>query len=247
MSTLLATIQARRGLKANLPTSCAPGELLWAEDTHELFIGDATGLPTQVGAGGGGAPTGSNIMLMNSMLAEGWNNNNAGLGGYSLLTGLMGNLFLNAGAKCQINIVSWALGTGLKINKATLQKWTRTSSVYNQTYISTSPVTWNGGNASPSLNIGDNLSDPIAMAIDANHCYQLMIYFDPTTDVNAALKPSEGATPYASYSSPFPEQAIFSGDWTGYTTYPPVLGYGPAGLYWSGSYFVMGLERFVTA
>jgi hypothetical protein len=45
MSETSTIIQARRGLKANLPAECAQGELLFCLDTHELFFGMGTGTP----------------------------------------------------------------------------------------------------------------------------------------------------------------------------------------------------------
>lgn len=41
MSTLYRQLQIRRGLKTNLPTG-ADGELLFCDDTGELFIGNSS-------------------------------------------------------------------------------------------------------------------------------------------------------------------------------------------------------------
>jgi hypothetical protein len=44
-SETTTTIQARRGLRGNLPASAAPGELLFTTDTHELFFGMGASTP----------------------------------------------------------------------------------------------------------------------------------------------------------------------------------------------------------
>ena len=49
-------LQIRRGLQTSLPGTPADGELLYATDTGNLYIG-VSGTPTIVNSGGGGGAT----------------------------------------------------------------------------------------------------------------------------------------------------------------------------------------------
>lgn len=55
-----ATMQIRRGLEANLPSTAPSGELLFTTDTDKLFIGTGTGIIQVGGSGFSGQTIGFN-------------------------------------------------------------------------------------------------------------------------------------------------------------------------------------------
>jgi hypothetical protein len=199
--------------------------------------------------GGGGAPAGSNITYLPWLVGGGFSNptNGGGTwGGYTLFTAIEGNRVMNAGSKCKIDLFVPSGGSlPLKVNKAVLQKWNRDFPSYGG-FISSVPITWNGGNASPTFANQHNLSDEIEMAVDPSATYQIVIYFDSSSSSSASLQ-SVYVTAFGPQGSGnVPAQAVYSGDWTGFTSYGIAIGQS-SGFYGNGQWQFCGLNQFVTA
>jgi hypothetical protein len=61
--TIQGEVQVARGLKANLPSVGAAGELFFCTDTNQLFVGTGTGMVV-VGGGSQGLTAAQQIALM---------------------------------------------------------------------------------------------------------------------------------------------------------------------------------------
>jgi hypothetical protein len=84
------------------------------------------------------------------------------------------------------------------INKAVIRRTAPNS----LTWIDSTSITWNGGSTNPSFTPGSvNVaqlyqSDAITLAMDAAHDYYIIVYVDPTTNVNAFQPYASGSAFY---------------------------------------------------
>lgn len=198
----------------------------------------------------GGAPAGSNI----AVLPDFGQYNNAGnpqnggfygsggWNGWSLMTAIPDGLVMNAAKGFTIDVrVS---GAGLKVNKAVIQKWNpwNPSSGWSSP-VATAPITW-GGNASPTLNDGSNVSDAISFDINAQYLYQIIVYFDASGSSSALLYygiTSGNSSYVATWTA---GQYVWAGDASTYLYYPVALG---VAITQSGYTFYVGLRKISAA
>lgn len=188
----------------------------------------------------GGVPAGSNIAYIPAKQSPQLYNFSTSYAGLSLITGFMSYNIINSASKFRVSLSAGSVGTGLKVVRAVMQKWATTSvgtGSITPAFISSTPITWNSGNASPSLVPGDNYSDAITLAISPAYSYQLIVYFDPSTDPTATLWTDNG------YSIAGSGQTSASGDWTGDTTDTYGLNISCA---YAGQH-IFGVARLVTA
>lgn len=72
---------------------------------------------------------------------------------------------------------SWTIDVHVGTTSVISQQWAIARTARNSvTVIDWTPITWNGGNASPTLVTGFHTSDVISLAIDKNHDYWFGVY-----------------------------------------------------------------------
>lgn len=169
--------------------------------TSKFLREDATwSVPS--GGGGGGIPTGSNVML-----AAGRNASDSGYSGLSAQKKLSAGELLNLASSWKFSI-KFDSGAGVSyVCNAVVYR----TLIDDTTIIDVTTVLWTGSATVTFSTTGEQFSDPIALALDTDHDYYIVIYFQSgsgSIDIYNAgvVLPGEFLTGYS------------SGDKTGLTT-----------------------------
>lgn len=141
--------------------------------------------PSGGGGGGGGIPVGSNVYLIGAL-----NSNDSGFSGLSVLLKIDASQIANQATAVKI---THALNSGTQtVGAAVLRTSTPGATTFD---VGSTPITWGGGNATPTLTAGRNVSDSISFTIDGTKDVWIIIYFSgtssdvvPTFDASSSTK-----------------------------------------------------------
>lgn len=172
------------------------------------------------GSGGGGVPSGTPVVIGAEIGASG----STGWNGFTIITGFRGRHLLQHPTSFVFDFNITAGSTAVSFDNIKFRRTLHGSS----TFIDSTTVTF-GGSATPNLTAGRTLSDAIAVTLDSEHDYYILMHVTTGTAPGSAIVQNSDALSEL-------RSSFTSGDTTGNTTVSTAVGstiYGTSGIFTS--------------